>query len=470
MKRINLKIGWLLLALPLLAIAGSNIYHRYLRSAFTKALMSDDVGAVQRLLGWGVSPNEQILQDYPLFITLSRYQKQRNPMMPVFERVPACEEIALSLIKHGANIEVKRPDNLTPLLYAIQVDARKVVRELLDRHANLKAKDNLKNTALHLACTYSKREVVQWLLVGGCDVNAVNQFGYTPLTIAAQGSKPLTAQLLVEHGANIHIPDQSGQTPLFTAVAAGNSSDKDRQKNALQTAQYLLSKGADPRTPDKQGQTVATMAGYSPNMLEVLGKMGIPFPAHGTKEEGVLFQNAVSSGNLEIAMRCRTAIPKLEDNAYLAALRLAQQKDDQTFLNLLLPYLNAKRYSLYLSPGILNSSVKEGRIEQMIRTTPLPLSSEDWQKLLSQAITTNRLKIVNAILEKGVPVEFQDWGGRTPLIGAVLTENTEMVKTILAHRPDVNRKSRGGTTALYYAKRTKRTEIVRLLETAGAKD
>ncbi len=469
MQRRATKIGiWALCAFALGGVTANNVYHRYLRTAFERAFMNDDAPAVERLLDKGVSPNEPIQHTPPLLLTLSRYQRSANPMSPITKRFPACEDIALLLIKRGANIEAHDGNKQTPLLAAVIADAKRVVRELLDRHADLTVKDGNSRSALHAACSRSSREVVQWLVESGCDVNAVDVFGWTPLFIAAQEARTKSARLLVEHGAKINLIDSSGLSPFYFAVAAG--SDAKKQAFAVETAKYLLSKGADPKTRNKQGQTVATLA-TTTQMMTVLESVGIPFPASGSKEEAIILGNAIFSDDVEMTLRCKASIPLLQDESYVRALQMGQRRNHQYLLNLLSPYMNAKRYALYLSHNVMSDAPAVAKeLPQMIREGKYTLAESVWQDLLAKAISANRREAAKAILEKGISLDYLDKSGRTPTIEAALSENPLLVKDILERHPDVNRKTVGGISALAFAKRTKKAEVIRLLEAAGAKD
>ncbi|GDX41371.1 hypothetical protein LBMAG21_16630 [Armatimonadota bacterium] len=461
------KLIWLLLALSLGGVAIGNTYRRYLRLTFENAILHDDLPVVESLLNRGVSPNEPVSQTAPLVMTLSRYQRAANPMTRINRRFPVCEDIALLLIQRGANLGVLDTNKRTVLLQAVQMDAQRVVRKLLDLHADISVKDGFNRNALHIACISSSYEIVKWLVDGGCDINAVDGAGGTPLTIAAQEARTKTVRLLVERGAKIDITNGNGQTPFYAAVAAG--SDPNKQVFAVDTAKYLLAKGANPSIQSKQGGSVATLA-TTTKMMKVLQSVGIPFPAPASKDERVILRNAINNNDIEMALRCRASIPLLSDGDYPTAVMFAQRNRNQEILNLLMPYMNTKRFANYLSFGIYHTPALEIPAAQMIRETQFTIAASRWQEALMMAIVANRIEIAKAILGKGITLDYLGKNGRTPTIEAAISANPLLMKAILERHPDVNRKSRGGTTALFYAKRTKQKEVIRLLEAAGAKD
>lgn len=466
------KIGmgaWALLILLMGGISLRNIHRRHQRLSFESALLKDDLPEVERLLGEGVSANEPVAKTPPLAMALSRFQRTPNPMMRVPQKYPVCEEIALLLMKHGANIEARDSSQATPLLIAAHLDMPNAIRELLSRRADVSAKDSSRRNALHLACVGASFEIVKQLADAGCDIQAVDNFGLTPLGIAAQEARTKTVRFLAERGAKIDVVTSEGLSPFYFAVAAG--ADPVKRVHALETAKYLLSKGANPRILNKQGESVVALAGHSAAMLEMIRQVGLPFPAPGSKEEASVLRNAISGGNIETAMRCKASFPSLPDGMYDTALLLGQMRQNKAFLDLLTPYMNSKRFALYLkSQNTLYTPSIEAQTTQLIREGKHPLPEGKWQEVLSLAIVANKREMAKAILEKGISIDFWDKDGRTPVIEAAICANPLILKDVLERRPDVNRKSRGGITALGYAKRTKNQKIIRLLEAAGAKD
>jgi len=122
-------------------------------------------------------------------------------------------EVAEVLIAHGADVNAKNDDGLTPLLYAAGYGRLEVVEALLAHGAAVNAKDDKGLTPLHYAAEHGRLEVVDALLAHGAAVNAKDDKGLTPLkyvllTLQDLRTRPKLAEhyeaiakLLRQHGA-----------------------------------------------------------------------------------------------------------------------------------------------------------------------------------------------------------------------------------------------------------------------------
>ncbi|HBC75521.1 MAG: hypothetical protein A2008_07145 [Candidatus Wallbacteria bacterium GWC2_49_35] len=130
----------------------------------------------------------------------------------------ALEEV----ISRGVNIEVRSPNNCTPLMYAAATNNVQAAKILLEGGAEVDAKgftsrDGTANsTALILAAETGSLEVAELLIQKGADVNYINSFNRTALFWAYKANKPDMIKLLESKGAT-----KEGKTP--DAEDSGNS-------------------------------------------------------------------------------------------------------------------------------------------------------------------------------------------------------------------------------------------------------
>lgn len=159
------------------------------------------------------------------------------------------ENIAESLIKAGANVNVRTVNGKTPLQKATEKNHLKIVEVLIRHGANVNAVYNSENrTALHLASRNGFDKIVDLLLKSGASINYQNKYGRTALLKAIEGGKLListrspklksiysirdvnfnvagsdkAALLIIKHGGDVNIPDNRRRSPLQRAAQKGN--------------------------------------------------------------------------------------------------------------------------------------------------------------------------------------------------------------------------------------------------------
>jgi ankyrin repeat protein len=147
-------------------------------------------------------------------------------------------EILKPLLDHGADINARNGDGLTPLAEALIHRQVKLARWLIANGADMDS-----GILIEAAC-YGKTEIVKLLLANGANVKHRNKeglcAGQTPLLVAAGAGHREIVELLLAHGADVNarIEDGSkprGSTALHLAVIGGNEG----------IVQILLASGAD---------------------------------------------------------------------------------------------------------------------------------------------------------------------------------------------------------------------------------
>lgn len=206
-------------------------------------------------------------------------------------------DIALELIEHGANIEIKSRENMMrPLHYAASGGSYDTTKLLLDRSAEVGAFDKYGQTALHNAAIKNAIDVARLLLERGAPVNAEDIDKSTPLQVAVKHKHVEMCRLLIEFGADTNIKDIYNMTPLHRAVdmdepdlidviLQARSTDleirSDFDNTALHKAAHsgssvlvkaLLDGGANIDAGDRDNKTAADIAKIyaKSNALEVL--------------------------------------------------------------------------------------------------------------------------------------------------------------------------------------------------------
>ncbi|KAJ1486206.1 ankyrin repeat-containing domain protein [Baffinella frigidus] len=158
--------------------------------------------------------------------------------------------IALTLIKHGVDINAKMPQDPTSSGFR-----------------------NMYSTVLHCACKEWNFEFVRLLLENHADVNAVDSMGMTPLACAVKTNGAdvkcfkkgaiRTIEVLVEYGADLHATDRFGQTLLHIAAAV------PRGEYNMDVVRYLVDGGvSDLRDMDGMTASDVAVKGHSSNLRQ----------------------------------------------------------------------------------------------------------------------------------------------------------------------------------------------------------
>ena len=171
-------------------------------------------------------------------------------------------EVVRSLLKCGANVDIRGNNNLSPLQYASMEGFVDVVQCLLDHGADANFQNDFHRTPLDYAVTHGYLEIVLMLLEHNADVHTQDQDGLTLLhriiswhASNLKGNHLQVVRLLLEHGANPNARDNERRTPLHE-VSLSNLQSSSR----LEIARILLAHGTDLDAKDEEGRTPLQVA------------------------------------------------------------------------------------------------------------------------------------------------------------------------------------------------------------------
>lgn len=208
---------------------------RPLESRLAKAIATENISSVEKLLQRGANPNATIAgkSDPPLLFS-------------TFEK------------KHF-NLPQSKIDHRSKTLYHV-VAKKECLHLLLEHGANPNLRDDRGRTALDIAILWCMPEIVKLLLIYGADPNLRDSKGMTPLMKAAilgiQDARPIDDKLqiimhLIDAGAEMDARSVDGKTALMYAV--GNS--------RIEVAELLVSCGASLSIEDKMGNRACDIIG-----------------------------------------------------------------------------------------------------------------------------------------------------------------------------------------------------------------
>jgi ankyrin repeat protein len=141
------------------------------------------------------------------------------------------------LIQHGADVNATTFGNVTPLMLSVDMafGDPDIAMELLRAGANVKVQDTNGDSALLIATTESSYQVMEAMLDKGANPNAQGLGGQTPLHWAATNAMVDRVKLLLDHGADPHIRSNGGLTPLQEAQTTNPDSEVRKEFEATRS-------------------------------------------------------------------------------------------------------------------------------------------------------------------------------------------------------------------------------------------
>jgi ankyrin repeat protein len=175
-----------------------------------------------------------------------------NDTVPHFDMSPKSKEIALILIKNGANVKTK-VHGRTLLHCAAANGWYDLSALLIENGVKVNARSKRDGfTALHSAVLTGNMETAKLLIVKGANVNAkANYAGFqkwTPLHLAVYSASNDKVDLLITNGANVNATDENGNTPLHIAARPWFTN----AKWAPEKAKILIEHGAKVNTENSE--------------------------------------------------------------------------------------------------------------------------------------------------------------------------------------------------------------------------
>ena len=254
------------------------------------AIQHKDLEQLEACISQGADVN-QAERSVPYALTCVGSAFYRGAYTPL---VKACQigfvQGAIVLIQHGANVNLKDCEGMTPLHHAVCFDCPEMVRLLCDHGANIHTtmgEVRLRRTPLQYAlggCISDTRfEIAKELIARGSDVYAKDMRGNIPFHACAQSTHLESVKYFLElHPRMVHIPNHKGKVAIHMARtleillaclrAGAQVSTKDPHQHTalhracryenlpLQMVRILIEYGADIHAVDTFGETPLSYA------------------------------------------------------------------------------------------------------------------------------------------------------------------------------------------------------------------
>ncbi|GJC96275.1 ankyrin repeat protein [Colletotrichum higginsianum] len=160
-------------------------------------------------------------------------------------------EGASLLLEAGAGLN----DRLKDIRFIIQkadpdgsLEAKKMMRDFLDRGAKVDREDENKNTALHGLTQSTPVSILELLVNLGAPIDSANQDGLTPLGVAVKNGNMPAATYLISKGARADVQSPSFGNLLHLVCQYANPKDE----TAFELFKLLVGAGADPSSAGRE--------------------------------------------------------------------------------------------------------------------------------------------------------------------------------------------------------------------------
>ncbi|KAF5658559.1 ankyrin [Fusarium circinatum] len=333
---------------------------------------------------------------------------------------------ALGLVNPGCETK-----NITGLHAAVFFDMPDWIRHLGKYYIDLNQASADGKTALHWAVAYGRRDPVIELLALGAKPNIQDSSSETPLHKLPRGSTEIyldIAHHLIKHGADV-TKQSKGQSPLSLAIRFGPTP----------LARLFIESQNDVNTEISSGWT---------SLRELF--------SHGYDIGTWLRDEGGGSGQSQRGGEVKKHLHGLLDLLLERGARLNEAKPGGW-----LPLPAAVRLG--------SASI----VEKLLRHQPTPADSnlrdpQNGETPLRTALTYNRRKEAQLLLEHGSNVNEENEDGWKPLIHLCEINDQELVHTVIEKKARLNDIDRKGLSALSYAVKNNNKDITWLLATKGA--
>lgn len=171
------------------------------------------------------------------------------------------------LLNNGADINSPaHPGRESALLVATIYAHEEIALELIRRGADVNQKDRIGDCPLLAAAWKCGPAVVKALIAKSAVINAKNDDGETPLFLTSYDGRQANAEALLAAGADVNAPGTAGLTALHIASGRGH----------IGMVRFLLKAGADPFLKTTNGNTAMDLAAHAGrrDIVEVLKQAG----------------------------------------------------------------------------------------------------------------------------------------------------------------------------------------------------
>ena len=371
--------------------------------------------------------------------------------------------VARVLIEHGAQIETRNEDRLTPLMFAARKNRLAMVRMLLQKGASAGARvgtsfskplneavESGNEDMVQLLLEYARRgsieepldravyhgrwRMVKLLITKGASLMEGDQ---PPLAYAASiGNVAVVAWILESSLNSIEILGSGGRSALSHAASVGS----------LPVLKLLLERGADVNSLDRRKRTPVSHAAST----------GRDAAIRLLVDHGARLEMADSAGRLPLSHAAEGGHTATTNLILSLARTNSPQSSDKFF--------SESKILLACAIRGNNSGMAKVLLERGVALSPKDL---DGKTPFWYAVDNEKVDIARLLLERGEDPNQVDAAGKPALVKAVLAGDTGLVSVLLAYDANVLQRDHLGRTLWEAARDVGNNSLADMLE--GAK-
>lgn len=338
--------------------------------------------------------------------------------------------IVRMLLEHGVDLTARDKEDCTVLHRAVRAGEHDLARRMLVHGAspNLQCKNG--NTSLFDAASKGYADLVERMLKCRGSSSIATNSGHTPLTIASALGHANIVELLLDHGADasqpvdLSRPGAYSWTPLAHAAYNGHS----------EVVTLLLKSGADTNTRDYQRLTpLHRAAGVAAAKSDIVSQL----LAHGSNVDA-----RDSNGITPLAVACRHC-----SNASVIRKLLEHGANPESLSNYADGNLTEKNFTPLMHTVLRGQGVPSTISLLALRGANLNAQTSSGRTALHIALKSEKLEMVDALVEAGADVNIVDNFGRTPLHEAARRGFREQAKRLIKRGASLTCRDHHGKTA-----------------------
>ncbi|MDP1604476.1 MAG: ankyrin repeat domain-containing protein [Legionella sp.] len=199
------------------AVGRSALHMAIYNTANNAKTRGNDIGQVQQVIELGIDLNiqEKFRNRTALMLTLDTVLYDL--------RIKTGREIAMLLIKSGANLELKNESGTTPLIAATKNDDLEMVQTLVGMGAKIENCDAGLKTAVFWAAELGRLKIFDYLQAQGAALNIICTAQRNTLLIAAVQRSPqlndeILSRIMAQEGVDTQHKNSEGNTVLHEAA------------------------------------------------------------------------------------------------------------------------------------------------------------------------------------------------------------------------------------------------------------
>lgn len=411
---------------------------------------------------------------------------------------------AESLIKQGADVNVKNQKRYTPLYSAVLNNDANMVEMLVINGADISCTPDRKFHPLDHAAMFENIDMARVLITHGAKSDVKNYLGWSPFRYAVHAGNKAMLELFVANGADVSdihraaclgdvdrvrslldqgmhvdLKDELGWTPLYWAALMGQK----------EVGQLLISREANVNITNKQGLTPLRMVASAGNLAGATLLIANGAKVDMTNRSETPLLGAAHRGNSAIIdlllthgadltatdRRGRTALHRAAQQGHKNAVErlLAQGADVATKDNGGRTALDAAKAGNVAALEHLLRATDRDTKKSKDQTSKSTTINNRYRQVIELLKKHGTKDLVSATLSQNTDADphidiFFLPQNKSPFEAAILANDLEKVKQLIAQGADVNIRDSRGNTPLLQAVLMGRLSFVEVLISAGA--